>query len=84
MDDELRRKVAEAIDEHAPGIVDVADQIHKKPEIGFEERFASQLLAERLRASGFEVEKSVALPGAPGGRGRGSGRRRRARPPTRR
>ncbi|MFN8516171.1 MAG: M20 family metallopeptidase [Chloroflexia bacterium] len=59
MDDELRRKVAEAIDEHAPGIVDVADQIHKKPEIGFEERFASQLLADRLKANGFEVEKPI-------------------------
>jgi aminobenzoyl-glutamate utilization protein B len=59
MNDELRRKVAEAIDEHGPGIIDTADQIHKRPEIGFQERFASQLLAERLQANGFAVEKPI-------------------------
>ena len=50
----LREQVAGAIDEHAPGIIDLADQIHKRPEINFQERFASQLLADRLRAEGFE------------------------------
>jgi amidohydrolase len=57
--DDLREQVAGAIDEHAPGIISVADQIHKRPEIGYEERFASQLLAEALREAGFEVEKPV-------------------------
>ncbi|HET8630643.1 MAG TPA: M20 family metallopeptidase [Thermomicrobiales bacterium] len=54
--EELRRKVIEGIDEHGPGIVEVAYQIHERPEIGFQERFASQLLAEKLRQEGFEVE----------------------------
>jgi amidohydrolase len=56
----LREQIAGAIDEHAPGIIDLADQIHKRPEINFQERFASQLLADALRAEGFEVEKPLA------------------------
>jgi amidohydrolase len=59
MSDELRDRIASAIDEHAPGIISVADQIHKRPEIGFQEVFASQLLADSLRQQGFEVEKPL-------------------------
>ena len=53
--DELRARIAGAIDEHGPGIVQVADQIHQRPEIGFEERFASGLLADALRGQGYEA-----------------------------
>ncbi len=55
----LRRQVAGAIDEHAPGVISVADQIHKRPEIGFQEQFASRLLADTLRQQGFAVEKPL-------------------------
>jgi amidohydrolase len=55
----LRRRIAGAIDEHGPGIIDVADQIHGRPEIGFEERFASRLLADALRGRGYEVEQPL-------------------------
>jgi amidohydrolase len=57
--EELRGRIAEAIDEHGPGIIDVSDQIHKRPEIGFQEVFASQLLADSLRGQGYEVEKPL-------------------------
>ncbi len=57
--EELRQRIAAAIDEHAPGIIEVADAIHKRPELGYEERFASQLLADSLRRYGYEVEKPV-------------------------
>jgi amidohydrolase len=57
--EELREKVSAAIDEHAPGIISVADQIHKRPEIGFKEVFASRLLADSLRGQGFEVEMPI-------------------------
>jgi amidohydrolase len=57
--EDLREQVAGAIDEHAPGIISVAGQIHQRPEIGYEERFASQLLAEALREAGYEVEKPI-------------------------
>src|SRR5919112_1542111 len=56
---ELKEQIAGAIDEHAPGIVQVAAQIHGRPELGFEERFASQLLADSLQRQGFEVEKPL-------------------------
>jgi len=57
--EKLREQVATAIDEHGPGIINVSDQIHKKPEIGYQERFASQLLADQLRKEGFDVEKPL-------------------------
>lgn len=57
--EKLREQVATAIDEHGPGIINVSDQIHKKPEIGYQERFASQLLADQLRKEGFAVEKPL-------------------------
>jgi amidohydrolase len=56
---DLKEQIAGAIDEHAPGIVQVALQIHQRPELGFEERFASQLLADSLQRQGFEVEKPL-------------------------
>src|SRR5262249_60517208 len=49
---QLRDRVAGAIDEHGPGIISAADQIHKKPEIGYQEFFASQLLADELKRPG--------------------------------
>lgn len=52
----LRERVIEAIERERERIVDVALQIHARPELGFEERFASNLLAEQLRAAGYEVE----------------------------
>src|SRR5436305_7455292 len=52
----LRQQVAGAIDEHGPGIVNVSDQIHKHPEIGYQEHFASNLLADSLRKQGYDVE----------------------------
>ena len=57
--EQLRQQVAGAIDEHGPGIVSVSDQIHKRPEIGYQEVFASQLLADELKRVGFAVEKPL-------------------------
>ncbi len=59
MREKLREQIAGAIDEHGPGIINVSDQIHKHPEIGYAERFASQLLADQLRKEGFAVEKPL-------------------------
>lgn len=57
--DQLRNRVAGAIDEHGPGIIDVATRIHQRPELGFQERFASRLLADELARIGFEVERPL-------------------------
>ena len=54
--DNLARQALEAIDAHATEIVALADEIHQHPEIGFEERRASKLLAEALGRHGMEVE----------------------------
>jgi amidohydrolase len=56
MRDALRERVTASIDAHAAEIIDVADQIHQRPELGFQERFASQLLAHALGRHGFAVE----------------------------
>lgn len=57
--DALRQRVSGAIDEHAPGIISVATQIHQRPELGFQERFASTLLAGELARLGYEVEQPL-------------------------
>jgi len=57
----LRSRLGEV--EHM--LLDISRQIHARPEIRFEEHFASRLLADTLRQQGFEVETGVAgLPTA--------------------
>jgi amidohydrolase len=53
----LRERVKHAIQREREHIVEVAETIRVNPELGYEERMASQLLADHLREAGFEVEK---------------------------
>ncbi|HYI14245.1 MAG TPA: M20 family metallopeptidase [Thermomicrobiales bacterium] len=53
----LRERVKEAIANEREHLVEVAETIRTNPELGYEERMASQLLADQLREAGFEVEK---------------------------
>jgi amidohydrolase len=53
----LRERVKEAINNERDHLVEVAETIRTNPELGYEERMASQLLADQLREAGFEVEK---------------------------
>lgn len=55
----LKRRVIEEVERRATQLVDVARQIHAKPELGHEEYFAHALLAEGLEAAGLEVERSA-------------------------
>jgi amidohydrolase len=55
--DVLRERVKEAIANERSHIVEVAETIRVNPEIGYEEKMASQLLADHLKEAGFEVEK---------------------------
>jgi amidohydrolase len=57
--DELGRQAMTAIDTHAAEIVALADEIHQHPEIGFQERLASRLLAEALSRHGMDVEYPI-------------------------
>ncbi|MEX2581930.1 MAG: amidohydrolase [Gemmatimonadota bacterium] len=49
--------------------------LHRHPEVGFEERRTARIVAERLSAAGYEVETGVAVTGVVGtlGGGRGTG-----------
>ena len=53
----LRERVREAITGAKDHVVEVAETIRVNPELGYEERMASQLLADHLKEAGFEVEK---------------------------
>jgi metal-dependent amidase/aminoacylase/carboxypeptidase family protein len=47
--------VAAAADE----LIDVSRRIHENPELAMQERQAAALLADRLEAHGFQVERSA-------------------------
>jgi len=47
------------VDEHSGELVGMSQAIHARPELGFEERFASGVLADALGEGGFEVERSA-------------------------
>lgn len=53
----LRERVKQAIQDERGHVVEVAETIRINPEIGYEERMASQLLADHLKEAGFKVEK---------------------------
>lgn len=53
------------VEEVGDDLVDVSHRIHERPEIRFEETFASELLAAKLEEHGFTVERGAAdLPTA--------------------
>jgi hippurate hydrolase len=60
---------------HAAEFVTVRRQIHQNPELGFEEHATSALVAERLTAWGYEVERGLGKTGVVGRLRRGGGAR---------
>ena len=61
--------------EHASEFVTVRQTIHQNPELGFEEHQTSALVAERLTAFGYRVERGLGGTGVVGQLQRGSGTR---------
>ena len=57
--DTARRLVVEAVDRRAGVLLDVSHRIHERPELLFEEHFASGLLADVLEREGFAVERGA-------------------------
>jgi amidohydrolase len=55
--DDLRARALEAIDEAREAILGVGDAIHARPELGLEERYASELLTSTIAEFGFDVER---------------------------
>jgi len=70
-----KRSVCEAVERMRLDLVRISREIHARPELAFEERFASALLVQTLRDAGLEVTTGAyGLPtafaaefGAPGG-----------------
>ena len=56
----LQNKIIAAIDAAASELVSASHQIHDKPELGYEELFASKLLEDTIESHGFHVERGLA------------------------
>jgi hippurate hydrolase len=62
-----------ALQEAAPRFVALRRDIHRHPELAFDERRTAALVAERLRAWGYEVSEGIGGTGVVGRLVRGSG-----------
>ena len=54
------QRAIEAIESAAPTLVQLSEAIHAHPELAFEERMSSALVADLLEANGFAVERAIA------------------------
>lgn len=59
----LKEKVIHAIDENRDKIIDFAEQIFNKPELGYRENHTTYRVEKELEALGLTVEREVALTG---------------------
>jgi len=56
---ELKARVAERVEARAGAFDDLALRIHERPELAFEERFASSVLADHLAREGVSVTRGA-------------------------
>jgi hippurate hydrolase len=66
----------EAMREEAPAFIGIRRDIHRHPELAFEERRTAALVAERLKAWGYEVTEGLGGTGVVGTLQRGQGAKR--------
>ena len=66
-------ELLDAVRTIAPECVDIRRTIHAHPELAFEERQTSDLVAERLAAWGYEVHRGLGVTGVVGTMRKGSG-----------
>ena len=57
--EELKQRVVEEVDRLADTLVEASHQIHARPELGFEEQYASDVLASILEGEGLDVERGA-------------------------
>ncbi|MEV4115439.1 amidohydrolase [Nonomuraea sp. NPDC049695] len=55
--DELKRKIATAVDELAPTLLELSHRIHATPELAFHEHHAATWLAQAGERAGLDVER---------------------------
>src|SRR5471030_764140 len=58
--------IVEALKEYEPELIAIRRDIHRHPEIGFEEVRTSKIVADRLREWGVEVTEGIAKTGVVG------------------
>ena len=56
---ELKDRASAVVDARAADLVALSHAIHERPELGFEEHFAADLLADELARGGFMVERGA-------------------------
>lgn len=56
----LQQTILETIDRVSPTLIEISRTIHGDPEIAYQERRASTLLANKLEENGFQVERNAA------------------------
>lgn len=56
----LKQQVEEYVDEIANQLIEISLTLHANPELAFEEYESARLLADRVEAEGFRVERGVA------------------------
>ncbi len=57
--DALKARVGQRVDELAETLVEVSHAIHERPELGYEEHFAHDLLTSVLEREGVDVERGA-------------------------
>ena len=55
----IKQRVAEEVERRADALVEASHEIHGRPELCYEERFASDLLASMCEAEGLAVERGA-------------------------
>jgi amidohydrolase len=55
----LKQRVVGEVDRLADTLVEASHQIHERPELGFEEHFAADVLASILEGEGLDVERGA-------------------------
>ena len=63
---QLRAQIDRIAREIHPAVTDVRRDIHRHPELGFREKRTAALVAERLKALGYEVQTGVGVTGVIG------------------
>ena len=55
----MKDRACGAVDARAEDLIARSHSIHERPELGFEEHFASGLIADGLAEGGFAVERNA-------------------------
>lgn len=62
----MKHKILDGIQENAQQFIEIRRDIHRHPELGFEETRTSDLVAEKLKSWGYEVHRGLAKTGVVG------------------